>query len=81
MNTLVAVGPHTINGQRYEHGAELPPGLLPRETIDQWLDRKWLCEIHPSVRRSLYGLFGPFSGCKEQEPLTQEELNTYGLPL
>lgn len=80
MTTLIFIGTHDISGKRYQHGEELPPDLLPRETIDQWLDRKWLAEYYTTYRRSLYRLFAPFSGCKESEPLAQEELNAYALP-
>jgi hypothetical protein len=80
MTTLVVIGTHDIAGVRYHHGEELPPDLLPRETVDQWLDRKWLAEYDSAYRRSLYRLFAPFSGCEEQEQLTKEELTAYALP-
>jgi hypothetical protein len=67
--TLVVVGVREVNGQRFEHGAELPPGLLPPETVSQWHDQKWLMQYDASERRSLYRLFPTFSGCKEQEHL------------
>jgi hypothetical protein len=52
---------------------ELPPGLIPREVVDHWLDQHWLAEYDSSERRSLFRLFAPFSGCKEQEQLSTEE--------
>jgi hypothetical protein len=78
--TLVVLGTRNIDGRRYEHGEELPPDLLTRETVDQWLDRKWLAEYYTSYRRSVYQLFAPFSGCKESESLTKAELDQFALP-
>lgn len=80
MTTLILIGTHDIDGRRYNHGEELPPDLLPRETVDQWLDRKWLVEYDTAYRRSIYRLFAPFSGAKESEPLTPEETKAYALP-
>ena len=74
MTTLVSNGTNEINGRRFNHGEELPPDLLSRETVDQWLDRRWLHEYNTADRRSLYRLFAPFSGCSQTEPLTREEL-------
>jgi hypothetical protein len=79
MTTLVLFGAREINGRLFHHGDELPPGLLPREVIDQWLDRKWLLEYDNTERRSLCRLFPAFSGCKEQEQLTKAELRQYAL--
>ncbi len=76
--TLVILGPREINGTFYAHGDELPPGLLPDEAIDWWLDRKWLAE-YPE-RRSLYRIFSLFSGAKEREQLDAEELSQFALP-
>jgi hypothetical protein len=70
---------HTDLGDRqFHHGDELPPGLLPREAVDQWLDHGRLQEHRE--RRSLYRLLHLFSGCEETEPLAPEELNAYALP-
>jgi hypothetical protein len=77
MTTLVVNGAREINGQRFEHGAELPPGLLPREVVDQWLDCRWLAEYDVTERRSLYRLLHVFSGCTEREPLSDEELRRF----
>jgi hypothetical protein len=77
--TLIVVGVREVNGQRFEHGAELPPGLLSREVIDQWLDQKRLSEHDVAERRSLYRLFHLFSDCDETEPFTRKELDAYAL--
>jgi len=79
MTTLVFLGARKINDRLFHHGDEVPPGLLPPETVNQWLDQKWLAEYDFSERRSLYRLFASFSGCKEQEPLTKAELAAYAL--
>jgi hypothetical protein len=68
--TIVCIGTRDINGTRVEHGEELPPDLLPQETIDKMLDQKILAEI--CERRSLYRLFASFSGSQEREPLDAE---------
>ena len=68
--TLVILGAREIDGTFYQHGAELPPNLLTQETIDRWLDLRWLA-AYPQ-RRSLYRLFPVFSGCQETEPLDAE---------
>jgi hypothetical protein len=74
MSTLVCIRHCEIDGHRYSHGEEVPPDALPRETVNQWLDRKWLLEYDSSsVRRSLYRLFSAFSGTKEHEDLSKEE--------
>jgi hypothetical protein len=78
--TLVVIGTRIINGQRFEHGSELPPNLLARDEIDKMLDRRQLAECHPSVRRSLYRLFSHFSGCNESEQLSPDELKAFALP-
>jgi hypothetical protein len=76
---LVFIRAHQIDGHQFFHGDELPPGLLPPETINQWLDNKWLAEHDASERRGLYRLFSPFSGCKEQEQFAKEELRQFAL--
>jgi hypothetical protein len=75
--TLVTIGPREINGTLYCHGDELPPDLLPQETIDRMLDQKLLAE-YPQ-RRSLYRLFSMFSGSAEREP-PDPELEEFALP-
>jgi len=77
MTALVILGHHKICDQQFHHGDELPPDLLPPEAIDWHLDRKELVEYKD--RRSLYRLFPAFSGCKEQEQLSESELTTLGL--
>jgi hypothetical protein len=78
--TLVVLGTRDINGRRYTQGEELPPDLLPRDVVDKWLDNRWLFEYYSADRRSLFRLFAPFSGSKEQGQLTKEELTAYALP-
>ena len=58
-----------IGTQRFEHGEELPPNLLPREVVDKWLDERWLAELDSAERRSLYRLLHRFSGAAEREQL------------
>jgi hypothetical protein len=77
--TLVLIGHREINGVQFHHGDELPPNLLPQETVDRWLDVKWLVELDSAERRSLYRIFHRFSGVKK-EPLDAEELNQFELP-
>jgi hypothetical protein len=76
--TLIFVRHTDLGDRRFHHGEELPPGLLPPEVVDQWLDHGRLKE-HPE-RRSLHRLFPCFSGCKEKEQLSDDELTSYGLP-
>jgi hypothetical protein len=59
-------------------GDEAPPDLLSGELLDWWLDHGWVKEV--PQRRSLYKLFGPFSGCAESEPFTEQEQAAYCLP-
>jgi hypothetical protein len=80
MTTLVARKQRTIEGKSYAHGAEIPPGLLSDDAVASMLDAQQLTEYDSSERRSLYRLFPSFSDCKEQEELTQEELNELCLP-
>jgi len=69
---------HTEFGDRaFTHAAELPPGFLNQDTIDKLLDSGRLREY--GERRSLYKLLHVFSGCKESEPLTEEEIEAYSL--
>jgi hypothetical protein len=75
--TLVFIGSRQVDDHQFHHGDEVPPDLLPQETIDQMLDQKVLAEI--PQRRSLYRLFAPFSGCQEREPL-DAELIEFALP-
>jgi hypothetical protein len=75
--TLIFLGPREINGQQFSRGDELPPDLLSQDMIDRWLDHRWLAEYHD--RRSLYHIFAPFTGSKEREQLTKEELTAYAL--
>ena len=79
MTTRVTRGTRTIDGKRFEHGAEIPPGSLTAEAVDSMLDNRELTEYDAAERRSLYRLFAPFSGCKETESLTREELDELAL--
>lgn len=74
MTTLIAIRHCQIGDRNFAHGEELPPGLLPREVVDRWLDEGSLKEYDTAERRSLYRLFAPFSGVKEREPLSRNEL-------
>jgi hypothetical protein len=62
MTTLVFSHHGQIGGRQFRHGEELPPGLIPREVIDHWLDQGWLKEYSQAERPSLYRLFPRFSG-------------------
>jgi hypothetical protein len=73
MTTLVFIRHGQVGSRHFQHGDELPPNLLPRETVDQWLDEKWLAELDSSDRRSLYRLLHRFSGCNEREQLNRQE--------
>lgn len=75
--TLIFVRHGQVGSQHFQHGEELPPGLIPCEVVDKWLDQRWLKEYDSSERRSLYRLLHRFSGCSEQEQLTQKERETY----
>ena len=80
MKTLILNGDHkVVTGELQRHGAELKPDSLPQETIDQWLDQRWLVEV--PQRRSLYRMFWLFSGAKEKEPLDEAEVNELCLPV
>jgi hypothetical protein len=80
MKTIAFKGHHEINGHLYHHGEELPPGVLSQEVVNQWIDKGRLIEYDSAERRSLYQLFSTFSGAKEQEQLTRQELTAYTLP-
>ena len=67
MTTLVAIRYVQVGNRQYLHGEELPPGLIPREVIDQWLDQGWLKEYSQAQRESLYRRFAPFSGVKQSK--------------
>jgi hypothetical protein len=75
--TLVVIRHLEINGRVFAHGSELPPDLLTQEEAAKLLDAGSLVE-YPD-RRSLYRLFHLFSGSKEQEQLTKEELSAHAL--
>jgi hypothetical protein len=80
MKTFAVVHPREIKGQLYEHADELPPNTVSKDEADKLLDAGWLKEYDASERRSLHRLFHLFSGCKEQEALTKDELRAYALP-
>jgi hypothetical protein len=80
MTTLVAIRHFEIQGHVFAHGVEVMPGLLTHETANKLLDDGWLKEYNSAERRSLYRLFALFSGCKDKEQLSKEELTAYTLP-
>lgn len=73
MKTFVVIGHLQVDDRQFNHGEELPPDLLPRETIDVHLDRKELVECDANERRSLYRLLHHFSGCSTKERLSNQE--------
>ena len=75
--TLIFVRHSEIGGRVFMHGSELPPDLLSQEQVNKLIDQGILAEC--PERRSLYRLFAPFSGCKEQESLTKTELSELAL--
>jgi hypothetical protein len=77
--TLVVIRHLEIEGRAFAHGSELPPDLITQEEANELLDAGSLCEYRE--RRSLYRLFHLFSGSKEQEQLTKEELSAHALTL
>ena len=80
MITLVFTRHGQVGSRQFHSGEELPPNLLPPEVVDHWLDENWLREYDSAERPSLYRLLHRFSGCKEKEHLTKEELTAYELP-
>ena len=70
--TLVSISVREIGDRRFQHGEEIPPGLLDGDLLAYWLDHKQCVEV--PERRSLYRLFAPFSGAKEREQLTRNEV-------
>jgi hypothetical protein len=78
--TLVALRHFEVEGHVFHHSAEIMPGLLAKETVDKLIDQGLVKEYDSADRTSLYRLFAPFSGCEERDPLSHEELTSYGLP-
>jgi hypothetical protein len=76
--TLVFLRYIEINGRAYRHGDELRPDSIADQIVNRLLDEKVLSE-RPE-RRSLYRLFPAFSGVKEREQLTRDELAEHALP-
>ena len=69
---------HTEFGDRaFPHAAELPPDYLNQDAIDKLLDSGRLREY--GERRSLYRLLHVFSGCKESQPLTDDEIGMFSI--
>jgi hypothetical protein len=66
MTTLVFIHHAQIGGRQFRHSEELPPGLIPREVINHWIDQHWLHEYSQEERPSLYRLFPRFSGINDQ---------------
>jgi hypothetical protein len=75
MTTLVCIHHAQVGNRHFQFGDELPPDLIPREVIAEWLDQRWLAECDSADRRSLYRLLHRFSGAKEKEQLTKQERN------
>jgi hypothetical protein len=79
MTTLVFMRHGQVGSRHFQCGEELPPGLLPPEVVAHWLDERWLAECDPTERPSLYRVLHRFSGCKEEQPLTKEQIARYAL--
>jgi hypothetical protein len=77
--TLIAVHQLEIQGRIFHHGSEIMPGLIPAATLAKLIDQGRVREYDSRDRHSLYRLFSKFSGCKESEPLTEEEIEAYSL--
>jgi hypothetical protein len=75
--TLIAIHHLEIEGRVIAHGAEIMPGLIAQKTVAKLLDQG---RVRETEHRSLYRIFSVFSGCKEREPLTEEEIDAYTLP-
>ena len=67
MKTLVANRHCEFAGKFFPHASEIPPGTLPDQVKDKWLDWKWAREYDQSERRSLYLLFSEFAPQTEGE--------------
>jgi hypothetical protein len=67
MTTLVFIRHGQIGDRQFHHSEELPPGLIPREVIDRWVDQGWLKEYSQDERPSLYQLFPRFSDQPQQK--------------
>lgn len=77
--TLVFRRSGAIGSRQFGCGDELPPNVLSPEVIAHWLDEDWIRECDSAERPSLYRLFYRFSGCKEEQPLTKEQIARYAL--
>jgi hypothetical protein len=77
--TLVAMHHLEIEGRVFHHGSEIMPDLIAQETVAKLIDQGGVREYDSRDRRSLYRLFSKFSGCRESEPLTGEEIEAYSL--
>jgi hypothetical protein len=80
MITLIALRHLEIDGHVVAHGCEVQPGRLAQATIDRLIDQGSVREYDSKDRRSLFRLFSKFSDCDEQEHLTEDELDSLGLP-
>ena len=76
--TVICNGPRQLNGGQFLHAEEIPPDFLPPEMVDYLLDKSLLQECPD--RRSLYRLLPAFSGARERELISKDELTTYALP-
>jgi hypothetical protein len=78
--TLVFIRAHYVSGTLVHYpGDEMPPGMFSQETINRALDEGYLTECDPSDRPSLYRVFHRFSGSKEEQPITKEQMAKHGL--
>jgi hypothetical protein len=80
MTTLIVIHSGARVGDRhFGFGEELPPGLVPREVVDRWLDNGWLKEYDAADRLSLYRLFSRFTGATPEQPMTREQIEDFCL--
>ena len=78
--TLVFIRARYVDGHLTHYpGEEVPPDLFSQEVVDQSLDQGWLREVDAAVRPSLYCVFHRFTGSKERESLTPQQLANYTL--
>ncbi len=76
--TLICISTQEIDGRRFEHGEQIPREAIKGDSLDSLLDNRRVIEV--SERRSLYRLFGQFSGCAEKEELAEHEKAQLCLP-
>lgn len=67
MKTLVTIGYREIGDRQFQHGAEIPAGLLPRAQIDRLVDEGKAVELDQDERQSLYKIFHHFSAIEGEK--------------